>query len=91
AEATGVDPDNIVLADDGWVVHLKDGHAEVVGAVRAAVGSDIQLCVDHFGEGFMTADEVIRFGRALEDFDLAWIEDPVQFFDVAGHKKVSDA
>jgi L-alanine-DL-glutamate epimerase-like enolase superfamily enzyme len=65
--------------------------AEVVGAVRAAVGSDIQLCVDHFGEGFMTADEVIRFGRALEDFDLAWIEDPVQFFDVAGHKKVSDA
>src|SRR5699024_11679145 len=33
AEATGVDRENIVLADDGWVVDLKDGRAEVVGAV----------------------------------------------------------
>src|SRR5699024_410676 len=33
AEATGADRANIVLADDGWVVDLKDGRAEVVGAV----------------------------------------------------------
>ncbi len=30
---TGVPEDQVVIADDGWVVDLKDGHAEVVGAV----------------------------------------------------------
>jgi L-alanine-DL-glutamate epimerase-like enolase superfamily enzyme len=65
--------------------------AEIVRAVREAVGNDIQLCVDHFGEGYMTADEVIRLGQALEDYDLAWMEDPVPFFDTPGHKKVADA
>ena len=39
----------------------------------------------------MTADEAIRLGRALEPFDLAWIEDPVVWMDVEGHKQVADA
>jgi L-alanine-DL-glutamate epimerase-like enolase superfamily enzyme len=39
----------------------------------------------------MTADEAIRLGHALERFDLAWIEDPVVWMDVDGHKQVADA
>lgn len=65
--------------------------AEVVRTVREAVGNGIQLCVDHFGEGYLSADEVIRLGHALEPYDLAWMEDPVPFFDTPGHKKVADA
>lgn len=65
--------------------------ANVVRTVREAVGSGIQLCVDHFGEGYLSADEVIRLGHALEPYDLAWMEDPVPFFDTPGHKKVADA
>lgn len=65
--------------------------AHVVGEVRAAVGPGIQLCVDHFGENYLTSDEVIRLGKALEKFDLAWMEDPVSRFDIPGHKKVADA
>ena len=34
AAQTGVPEENIVVADDGWVVDLKDGHAKVVGAVE---------------------------------------------------------
>lgn len=64
---------------------------EVVAAVRKAVGPDIQLCVDHFGQGYMMTDEAIRFGKALEPYDLVWIEDPVPFFDIAAHKRVADA
>jgi L-alanine-DL-glutamate epimerase-like enolase superfamily enzyme len=64
---------------------------EVVAAVRGEVGNAVSLCIDHFGEGYMTADEAIRLGRALEKFDLAWIEDPVAFHDIAGHKLVADA
>lgn len=65
--------------------------AHVVGEVRAAVGNDVQLCVDHFGEGYLTADEVIRLGKALEKYNLAWMEDPVSRFDIPGHKHVADA
>ena len=66
AEATGVDPTNIVLADDGWVVDLKDGHAEVVGAVDcnyvfvdgSSVGeiteADLKDRLVLSGEGFVT-------------------------------------
>ena len=65
--------------------------AEVVATVRQAVGKGIQLCVDHFGEGYLTSDEVIRLGKALEKYDLAWMEDPVSRFDIPGHKHVADA
>ncbi|AZL09857.1 ribonuclease J [Brevibacterium aurantiacum] len=66
AEATGVNPDNIVLADDGWVVDLKDGHVEVVGAVDcnfvfvdgSSVGeiteADLKDRLVLSGEGFVT-------------------------------------
>jgi L-alanine-DL-glutamate epimerase-like enolase superfamily enzyme len=63
----------------------------IVKAVRAEVGNAVSLCIDHFGEGYMTADEAIRLGRALEPYDLAWIEDPLPFHDIAGHKLVADA
>ncbi len=64
---------------------------ETVAAIREAVGDGISLCTDHYGEGFMTADEVIRLGRAIEDFGLAWMEDPMPRLDIPGHKKVADA
>ena len=66
AEATGINPDNIVLADDGWVVDLKDGRAEVVGAVDcnyvfvdgSSVGeiteADLKDRLVLSGEGFVT-------------------------------------
>ena len=65
--------------------------AEVVAAVRQAVGWETSLCIDHFGHGMMTVKEVIRLGRALEPYGLAWIEDPVPWWDVDAHKQVTDA
>ena len=65
--------------------------ADITRAVREAVGDEISLCTDHFGEGFCTADEAIRIGQALEPYNLAWIEDPLPWTDIAGHKKVADA
>ena len=64
---------------------------DIVAAVRERTGPGVSLCVDHFGEGYMTPDEAIRFGRAVEPYDLAWIEDPMPWHDIAGHKKVADA
>lgn len=64
---------------------------EVVSAIRQAVGWEIALCTDHFGHGLMTAKEVIRLGEALEPYDLAWLEDPMPWYDIDGHKQVTDA
>jgi L-alanine-DL-glutamate epimerase-like enolase superfamily enzyme len=64
---------------------------EVVAAVREAAGPEISLCTDHFGHGYMTANEVIRLARAIEPYGLAWIEDPMPWYDIAAHKQVTDA
>ncbi|MCX7671441.1 MAG: mandelate racemase/muconate lactonizing enzyme family protein, partial [Anaerolineae bacterium] len=63
----------------------------IVAAVRQAVGWETSLCIDHFGHGYMTAKEVIRLGKALEPYGLAWMEDPLPWWDIAGHKEVTDA
>jgi L-alanine-DL-glutamate epimerase-like enolase superfamily enzyme len=79
----------------GTVLHITDQGiarlAEIVAAVRAAVGWETALCIDHFGHGMMTVKEVIRLGRALEPYGLSWMEDPAPWWDVDAHKQVTDA
>jgi L-alanine-DL-glutamate epimerase-like enolase superfamily enzyme len=65
--------------------------AEVAAAVREAVGWEVSLCIDHFGHGYLTAKEVIRLGHALEPYGLAWMEDPMPWWDIAGHRRVTEA
>ena len=65
--------------------------AEIVATVRETVGWDVSLCIDHFGHGYLTAKEVIKLGRTLEPYGLAWMEDPMPWDDVDGHKRVTDA
>jgi L-alanine-DL-glutamate epimerase-like enolase superfamily enzyme len=60
-----------------------------VEAVRAEIGPDITLMVDVV-QGW-TPDQAIRVGREIERFDLAWIEDPVAFDDIAGMARVAAA
>ena len=74
------------ITDQG-IAHAVD----IVAAVRDAAGWDVSLCTDHFGHGHMTAKEVIRLGKALEPFGLAWLEDPMPWWDIDGHKQVTDA
>lgn len=64
---------------------------EVCKAVRDEVGPEVSLCTDHFGEGFVTEDEAIRIGKAVEPYNLAWIEDVLPWSDIKGHKRVADA
>jgi L-alanine-DL-glutamate epimerase-like enolase superfamily enzyme len=65
--------------------------AEIAAAVREAVGWEVSLCIDHFGHGYMTAKEVIRLGKALEPVGLAWMEDPMPWQDIEGHRRVTEA
>ena len=62
---------------------------ERVRAVRAAIGPDIALMSDA-NQGF-TVDHAIRLGRRLEEFDLAWFEEPVPAYDLEGSARVAAA
>jgi L-alanine-DL-glutamate epimerase-like enolase superfamily enzyme len=62
---------------------------ERVAAVRQAIGPDIVLMADA-NQG-LTVGHAIRLGRRLEEFDLAWFEEPVPAYDLAGSARVAAA
>ncbi len=49
---------------------------EVVRAVRAAAGDDVELCVDA-NEGYRTPGEAIAVVRQIEKYHLKYVEQPV--------------
>ncbi len=59
---------------------------DITRAVRELIGPDIALMVD-FNQSLSPA-EAIRRIRALQPFDLCWIEEPVAAEDLQGHATV---
>jgi muconate cycloisomerase len=49
---------------------------DIVGAVRAAVGNEVELCVDA-NEGYRTPGEAIAVVRQIEKHRLKYVEQPV--------------
>lgn len=60
-----------------------------VRAVREEVGPDIMLMVD--ANHAYNAVTAIKIGRAIQDYDLAWFEEPVPPEDIEGYKEVRRA
>lgn len=54
-----------------------------VAKVREHLGDDVPLMVDANQQWDRPA--AARMGRALEEFGLAWIEEPLDAYDAAGH------
>ncbi|MFB3920736.1 MAG: mandelate racemase/muconate lactonizing enzyme family protein [Terriglobia bacterium] len=63
--------------------------ADYVAQVREIVGMEIPLAADHFGH--IGVNSCIRLGRALEKFNMAWLEDmiPWQYTDL--WKQITDS
>ncbi len=59
--------------------------ADYVAQVREVVGMEIPLSADHFGH--IGVNSCIRLGRALEKYNLEWLEDmiPWQYTDLWKH------
>jgi L-alanine-DL-glutamate epimerase-like enolase superfamily enzyme len=66
-----------------------EGLTKYVEDVRNAVGYEIPLSADHFGH--FDVNNAIRFGRAMERYRLAWLEDMVPWFYTDQCKTLSDA
>lgn len=69
--------------------HKLDEDVARVRAVREAIGPEISLRVDLNQR--LTAPQAIRLGRALEQSNLAWLEEPVRYHDHAAEAAVSAA
>jgi len=54
-----------------------------VRALREALGADVALMVDVNQQWDRTT--ALRMGRALEELELAWIEEPLDAHDLDGH------
>lgn len=79
------------LVGEGWgAAKMKVGRESLpedirrVRRVREAVGEDFTLFVDA-NQGF-TRSEALRRARAIEPFDIAWLEEPLPADDREGHE-----
>ncbi len=63
--------------------------ADYVGAVRDVVGYEVPIAADHFGH--IGLNSCIRLGKALQRYNMAWLEDmiPWQYADLL--KKITDS
>lgn len=59
-----------------------------VEAVRNAVGPEIRIMTD--ANGRWTLPQAIQTASRLADFDIAWIEEPIYFDDVDGHRRLAE-
>jgi galactonate dehydratase len=64
---------------------------ERVAAVREAVGPEVDVMVDAHGPSWMTTQDAILVGRALEPFDLLFYEDPVAPENLDAYARFRDA
>lgn len=71
--------------------HIGDWRQDVrnLAMVRDAVGPDVEIMID-INMGW-TADEAIIAGRAFQDYDPYWIEEPVLPDDYAGYLRCAEA
>ncbi|MGQ3069622.1 MAG: mandelate racemase/muconate lactonizing enzyme family protein [Ferrovibrionaceae bacterium] len=62
-----------------------------VAAIREAVGPDMDIMADLHGPPWMTPKDAIVLGRALEPYNMLFLEDPVAPENIEGLARVADA
>jgi len=60
-------------------------------AVREAIGPDRQIMIDCGVRNKWTVPEAVRRVRAFEEYDLAWIEEPLGYWDLHGYQQLRAA
>jgi D-arabinonate dehydratase len=73
------------------VAHLFTHDEDIANVrdMRAALGDGIEIMAD-VNQGW-TVDEAIKVGRRLDEYQLAWLEEPVIADDFDGYHAIADA
>jgi L-alanine-DL-glutamate epimerase-like enolase superfamily enzyme len=92
-------PADVNLSQGGRVQHMFTAieitdkglglMCDYVASIREQVGMDVPLSADHFGH--IGLNSCIRLGKAMEKFNLAWLEDMIPWQYTELLKKISDA
>ncbi|MEV0231480.1 mandelate racemase/muconate lactonizing enzyme family protein [Nonomuraea sp. NPDC050786] len=83
------------LADGIGGIKIKVGQPDTkedlrrLAAVREHIGDDVPLMVDANQQWDRAT--ALRFGRAVEEFGLVWIEEPLDAYDAEGHAQLAAA
>ncbi|RJT80170.1 mandelate racemase/muconate lactonizing enzyme family protein [Arthrobacter cheniae] len=83
------------LAEGIGGIKIKVGHPDSkvdisrVTAIREHLGADVPLMVDANQQ--WDRPTAMRMGRTLEQFDLVWIEEPLDAYDAEGHAQLAQA
>jgi L-alanine-DL-glutamate epimerase-like enolase superfamily enzyme len=83
------------LADGIGGIKIKVGQPDSridlarVTAVREHLGDDVAFMVDANQQ--WDRPTAMRFGRVLEQFNLVWIEEPLDAYDAEGHAQLANA
>ncbi len=82
--ASGVGGVKIKVGQPDWREDLRR-----VAAVREHIGPDVPLMVDANQQ--WDRPTAMRVSKALEEFDLVWIEEPLDAYDAEGHAELARA
>lgn len=63
--------------------------ADYVAQVREVIGMEVPLAADHFGH--IGVNSCIRLGKALEKYNMAWLEDMIPWQHSELMKQITDA
>jgi len=63
--------------------------ADYVAQVREVIGMEVPLAADHFGH--IGVNSCIRLGKALEPYNMAWLEDMIPWQHTDLWKQITDA
>ncbi|WSH68913.1 mandelate racemase/muconate lactonizing enzyme family protein (plasmid) [Rhizobium ruizarguesonis] len=62
-----------------------------VATLRDAVGDDMDIAIDLHGPPWLTPADACRLVRALEPYELMWVEDPIAPENIEGYRRIRDA
>jgi galactonate dehydratase len=62
----------------------------LVAKLRDAVGPEMDIAIDMHGPPWLTPADAIRVGRALEPYEILWMEDPVAPENLQGLQRIRD-
>lgn len=94
-ESLVADCKRLILEEGYQAVKLKVGSPDPnedlrrVEAVRSALGPAIRIMTD--ANGRWTLPQAIETTQRLADFDVTWIEEPIYFDDIEGHRQLAAA
>jgi galactonate dehydratase len=62
-----------------------------VAMLREAMGDEVDIAIDLHGPPWLTPADAARVARALEPYNLLWIEDPIAPDNIEGYKRIREA